>query len=304
MIYIKKLRPPEKRKISTSIPTAEGVQEHARDLKDAICFDNFNKYKGVEGQTEPPCQCTLIGRLTSCLSKGFSLESYEVVCDCGNTMILPAPKAAYIQKQQLGVYDLLTVGSLDPFFTSKYSLPSIDQPGHGGCVFTGIMKWTYDERAVKLINDAYLPLGFNKMIRMNDTRTRMLFSLYSYAFVSGEKTCGYFVELMNNIDDTGDEVILNHDILDVENLDAICEWMLIALARYFADGDVLLEAKLRRDITSFLPHRLGREIAFGIETFAATDFIELLYPVKYAIFSDVTGLCDLCGSDVHLFERL
>ena len=133
MTCVQGLRPSKPRKLGTSIPTVEGSQEYERDLKDAVQFDDFNKYKGVEGQQEPLCQCTLVEQLTSCLSKGFNVDSHEVRCDCGNTMILPAPKPACNQPQPLGVYDLLQVGSLDSFFTSKHSLPSMDQPGHGGC---------------------------------------------------------------------------------------------------------------------------------------------------------------------------
>ena len=48
---------------------------------------------------------------------------------------------------------------LDYLYTSILSVPSRDQPSHGGCLHAAIMKWTWDSRAVACINKAYSEMG-------------------------------------------------------------------------------------------------------------------------------------------------
>ena len=52
--------PLDPRNLETAPATAEGAKDCDIDLKDAVKFDDFNKYKGTEGRQEPPYQCTLI----------------------------------------------------------------------------------------------------------------------------------------------------------------------------------------------------------------------------------------------------
>jgi len=51
------------------------------------------------------------------------------------------PKLTYLEDVTYDVHQELVNRSLDYLFTLKYSVPSTDQPGHGGYIYTGIMKW-------------------------------------------------------------------------------------------------------------------------------------------------------------------
>ena len=54
--------------------------------------------------------------------------------------------------ENVDINQSLIDGHLDYLFTSKLSVPSIDQPSQGRYIYMGILKWTYDERVLKKIN--------------------------------------------------------------------------------------------------------------------------------------------------------
>ena len=63
----------------------------------------------------------------------------------------------------------LIEGCFDYLFTSLYSVPLIDQPGYGGCVYTGIAKLTHNTKVHSIINDVCEVMGFPKLIHLSDT---------------------------------------------------------------------------------------------------------------------------------------
>ena len=54
---------------------------------------------------------------------------------------LLVPKSKFNNKMEnVDDNQSLIDGHLDYLFTSKLSVPSIDQPGHRGCIYMGILK--------------------------------------------------------------------------------------------------------------------------------------------------------------------
>ena len=51
----------------------------------------------------------------------------------------------------MNVDQSLIDGHLGYLFISKLSVPSIDQPGYGGCIYTGILKWTCDDKGKEIL---------------------------------------------------------------------------------------------------------------------------------------------------------
>ena len=65
----------------------------------------------------------------------------EVKCECGTIIQLPVPKSKYDKEMKnVDINHSLIDGHLNYLFTSRLSIPSIDQPGHGGCIYMGILK--------------------------------------------------------------------------------------------------------------------------------------------------------------------
>ena len=74
-------------------------------------------------------------------------------------------------------------------------------------------------------------------------------------------------------------------------------------AKYFAGDDVNLEAKLHRNIQALTPQTAGICGNSRVDTLAAATLIKQLYPVKCTIFAAHTGLQELGGSNILLFEE-
>ena len=99
------------------------------------------------------------------------------------------------------------------------------------------------------------------------------------------------------------EIMFDKDFITEDEFSLLAEWLLVSIAKYIAGTNEILLAKLRRDIQSFV---LMDAKIFGnlrVDTLAATAFLELMYPVKYAIFSTNEGLQELGLSDLLLFEE-
>ena len=65
------------------------------------------------------------------------------------------------------------------------------------------------------------------------------------------------------------------------------------LARYLADDNTQLEAKIYRDIASILPLCRGKLGLIQLDILAVLVFVEFLYPIKYTIFILLIGLVHL-----------
>jgi len=72
---------------------------------------------------------------------------------------------------------------------------------------------------------------------------------------------------------------------------------LIAVAKYIADNNKELEAKLRRDITLIALIDRGDLRTIRVDTLTATAFIKFMYPVKYRVFVLDQGFKELHSSD-------
>ncbi len=109
--------------------------------KERDVFTTFHNHHSSSVLEDSPCQCTLISKAHDYLqTKGIPTDEIEYNCDCGSLIKVLVPKPTYLEDVTYDVHQELVNGSLDYLFTSKHSVPSIDQPGHGGCVYTGIMK--------------------------------------------------------------------------------------------------------------------------------------------------------------------
>ena len=97
---------------------------------------------------------------------------YEYFCikyDYGKEVNLPCTLPSHKQSNNVILDNALVEGLLDYFFYSKYSMPSPGQPGFSSYVFTGIMKWTWDKRALNKINSVFSPRRFPSLRKMTGT---------------------------------------------------------------------------------------------------------------------------------------
>ena len=64
---------------------------------------------------------------------------------------------------------MLINGDLDFLHALLHLMLLLDQPGHREYAHTGILQWTWDREATKLINNTYSKLGFKEIGEMTDT---------------------------------------------------------------------------------------------------------------------------------------
>ena len=57
------------------------------------------------------------------------------------------------------------------------------------------------------------------------------------------------------------------------------------MAKYIADNNKVLLAKLRKDITSHLPLLVGKVAVTRFDSILIPDFLEFMYPIRFAVFS-------------------
>ena len=62
-----------------------------------------------------------------------------------------------------------------------------------------MFKWTYNKRALELINCAYSKIGSAKLINVSDLYARALFSLCSHNFIPIDIGYKMFVKVMDKI---------------------------------------------------------------------------------------------------------
>ena len=193
--------------------------------------------------------------------------------------------------------------SIDYLFTSKLSIPSTNQPGYRGCIYMSILKWVYDKRALKKINQAYSEIGFVELHKMADVHTRMLFSLYSHNFISADICYNMFKEIFDQrIEEFSDKIIFDKDFIAEDKFSSLAKWLLVSIVKYITRPNEFILAKLRRDIQSLTPMDVGILGNPRVDTLVVTAFLELMYPVKYAIFSTNKNLQELGLSDLLLFK--
>ena len=132
-------------------PLSLAAYEQAQRERDA--FQEFHKVHSTLTTAESQCQCTLIDNGNQhILSKEISHESYAFDRDCGKSIATLVLKRICDSAMTHDASNDLIEGYFDHLFASLHSIPSTDQPGHGGCVCAGIAKWTHNEKVCSLIN--------------------------------------------------------------------------------------------------------------------------------------------------------
>ena len=146
-------------------------------------------------------------------------------------------------------------------------------------------------------------MGFMELHKMADVYTRMLFSLYSHNFVSADICYDMFNEIFNQrMEEFSKEIMFDKDFITEDEFSSLAEWLLVSIAKYIARTNEILLAKICRDIQSITPIDAGILGNPRVDTLVVTVFLELMYSIKYAIFSTNEGLQELGSSDLLLFE--
>ena len=147
-------------------------------------------------------------------------------------------------------------------------------------------------------------MGFVELHKMADMYTRMLFSLYSHNFISADICYDMFKEIFNQrMEEFSEEIVFDEDFIVEDEFSSLAEQLLVSIAKYIVGTNKILLAKLRRDIQSIILMDAGILDNLRVDTLAAMVFLELMYPVKYAIFSTNKGLQELGLINLMLFKE-
>ena len=147
--------------------------------------------------------------------------------------------------------------------------------------------WTADPRACKLINDFYALFKFNQLPALYDSRARLSHSLYNRVGTSKEGQEFTFRQLMRKTQEeskSDKEITFDNQFADSEVLVQVNEWVLNSLARHLACHNVDFHAMLRHNLTSVTLKIDGDLGAIRLGVLHAAALMEVLYPVKHAIF--------------------
>ena len=293
--------------IEAAKPKKIALKTLETDRKDRDLFRTFHKEVVRPEHKSPQCQCNLVEEAQNYLNtNSIPFEEMTITCEeCGQTHKLPIPKNAHAEgMSNIDIPQRVINGELDYACTSTLSVPSIDQPGCGGCVYTGTCKWTVDSRALQVINRACSAMRFNQLKTLSDAHVRMVISLFSHCFITAELSYGTFDHCLTcKMDPQQGEVKHNEELLTSDEVSEFIEWMLISAAHYLVGDDETLLSRLRRDIQSLTPEDTGRLGNMRVDMLAAMALFELLLPVKFAMFQINQGLHTLCSSNSTVFHQ-
>ena len=119
----------------------------------------------------------------------------------------------------------------------------------------------------------------------------MLFSLYSYNFASTDIYYDMFNEIFSQrIEVLPKKIVFDKDLISKDEFSLLAEWLLVAIAKYIAGIDKVLLARLRRNIQSITPLEVELLDDPRVDMLVVIAFLELIYLIKYAIFSINEGL--------------
>ena len=88
------------------------------------------------------------------------------------------------------------------------------------------------------------------------------------------------------------------DIIEEEDYVPFNEWLSASAANYITEDDEQLLAKLWRNMQSRTPNKVEQLGNANADILVTAALIELLVPVKYAIFIPTTGLHILLSSSM------
>ena len=284
-------------------PNALFFYKESQEKRDA--FLDFHREHSTSTSTQGPCQCSLLSDGNQfILTNDIPHDSHKYDCDCNKPIEVLVPKGTKDSTISYDISGALQDGDFDHLFTSLHSAPSIGQPSHGGSAHAGIAKWSHNDRMRNTINKTYEAMGFQKLMRLSDIHARMIISLFSYSFLSRETSCATFHAVLDAVDESKEEEVdWNEEILCPDDIDPFIEWLLIAGSKHAAGDDKQTMAKLRRNMQTLTPKSAGGISCTKIDTAAAAALFEVLFPVKFAIYSVQEGLHTLISSDTHLFRE-
>lgn len=94
----------------------------------------------------------------------------EMVYNCKTNALLPILLLLNNQISLCNIDNTLVEGGLDYSYHSRRSVPSIDQPEHGGYIIIALERQTQDAELVRKINVAHKLLDFAQLKKLSDTR--------------------------------------------------------------------------------------------------------------------------------------
>ena len=216
------MKPPLK--VAESKPEPSAKAFYIESLKERDVFTEFHNHHASLVLKDSPCQCTLISKAHKYLQeKRIPTDEIEYNCDCGLMIKVLVPKPTYLEDVTYDVYQELVNGSLDYLYTSKYSVPSIDQLGHGGCMYTGIMKWINNPQAQEVINEIYSEMGFATLGTMSATHTRILLSIFSHCFINADLSFDIFRSILEKFNSNEEEIVYDKNIIDEKDFNPFIE---------------------------------------------------------------------------------
>ena len=109
--------------------------------------------------------------------------------------------------------------------------------------------------------------------------------------------------VLDSVDDGTDDIVYDDAVLNEADFEPFVEWLLTETSKHVAGNNELTLAKLRRNVQSLTPKRVGGVGSAKVETLAATAFFEVILPIKYALCAVNKGLHALISSDVCLFHE-
>ena len=137
-----------------------------------------------------------------------------------------------------------------------------------------------------------------------DIGARLLFSVFNHTCIYADGAHQIFRELVRKIDYTSDgdkEVTFDEQFADVEDLSVVNKCVLISLARCVSNDDVELHPKLRQDISALAQWKAGSIGASRLDILQSVVLMEVLFPVKFSMFSIENNLMEMMVSDPFIF---
>ena len=89
----------------------------------------------------------------------------------------------------------------------------IEQIGHGECVITAVVKWTYDARLLEKIKLVFQQFDLPTMPSLDIARVRMSVDLFSQAFLTSGNSHKNFKDTLNSTHGDIDTTELSEDCM-------------------------------------------------------------------------------------------
>ena len=96
-------------------------------------------------------------------------------------------------------------------------------------------------------------------------------------------------------------MLLEKCFANEDDLSAVSQWDLMSLVAFIAGEDFDLHAKFRCDIAALTLAKAGSIGVIRIDSFQAVALIEVLHPIKFAIFLADKDLIEINISDTFVF---